>query len=61
MYNQSLVPEDFDVPKLLETERIRLRPLTITDAVKDSEAVMTSDERLRTVSRGAEISLTVSI
>jgi hypothetical protein len=49
VYNQSLVPDDFDVPKVLQTERMRLRPLTINDAVKDFEAVMTSEERLRTV------------
>ena len=49
MYNQPLVPNDFDVPEVLETDRMRLRPLTINDAVKDFEAVMTSEERLRTV------------
>jgi len=49
VYNLPLVPEDFDVPEILETQRMRLRPLTINDAVKDYEAVMTSEERLRTV------------
>ena len=49
MYNQPLVPDSFEVPEALETERIRLRPLTINDAVKDFEAVVTSEERLRTV------------
>mgnify|MGYP002725864876 CR=1 FL=1 len=49
MYNQTLVPDDFKVPEVIETERLRLRPLTINDAVKDFEAVMTSEERLRTV------------
>ncbi len=49
MYNKPLVRNDFKVPELLETERVRLRPLTINDAVKDFEAVMTSEERLRTV------------
>lgn len=49
MYNQPLVPESFDVPEKLETERMRLRPLTISDAVKDFEAVITSEERLRTI------------
>ena len=42
MYNRPLVPDDFDVPDFLETERLRLRPLTIQDAVKDYEAVMES-------------------
>jgi hypothetical protein len=49
VYNLPLVPEDFDVPEILETQRMRLRPLTINDAVKDYDAVMTSEERLRTV------------
>lgn len=30
------------IPRVLETERLRLRPLTIHDAVKDFDAVMTS-------------------
>jgi hypothetical protein len=49
VYNPPFVPDDFDVPEVLETERFRLRPLTINDAVKDFEAVMESEERLRTV------------
>ena len=49
MYNPTLVPEGFDVPETLQTERLRLRPLTINDAVKDYAAVMSSEERLRTV------------
>jgi len=49
VYNKTLVPDDFDVPKILQTERMRLRPLTINDAVKDYDAVMTSEDRLRTV------------
>lgn len=49
MYNEPIVPADFDVPQLLETERMRLRPLSIDHAVKDYDAVMTSEERLRTV------------
>ena len=35
MYNAAIVPADFSVPGELETPRIRLRPLTIHDAVKD--------------------------
>lgn len=49
MYNPQLVPADFEVPEGLETERLRLRPLTINDAVKDYDAVMTSEERLRSI------------
>ena len=49
MYNPALVPDSFDVPEILETDRMRLRPLTIHDAVKDYDAVITSEERLRTI------------
>ena len=41
-----LVPREFTVPTLLETERFRLRPLTIHGVVQDVDAVMTSKERL---------------
>ena len=40
------LPPDFDVPELLETDRFRIRPLTIHDVVKDYDAVMTSREHL---------------
>jgi hypothetical protein len=36
------LPSDFEVPELLETDRFRIRPLTIHDLVKDYDAVMTS-------------------
>lgn len=49
MYNRPLVPDNFSVPEVLETPRMRLRPLTINDAVKDFDAVMESENRLRTV------------
>lgn len=49
MYNLPIVPDNFDVPQVLETASMRLRPLTINDAVKDYDAVMTSEERLRNV------------
>ena len=49
VYNLPIVPNSFDVPELLETERLRLRPLTIHDVVRDYDAVMTSEERLRSV------------
>lgn len=51
MYNPPIVPDDFEVPQVLETARLRLRPLTISDAVKDYGAVMTSEQRLRTIFR----------
>jgi hypothetical protein len=43
----TILPEGFEVPTLLETERFRLRPITIHDVVKDYAAVMTSAEHLR--------------
>jgi hypothetical protein len=49
VYNPPLVPDSFDVPELLETARMRIRPMTINDAVKDYAAVMESEERLRTL------------
>jgi len=51
MYNPPIVPDDFELPQVLETARMRLRPLTINDAVKDYDAVMTSEERLQTIFR----------
>lgn len=51
MYNPPIVPDDFEIPQVLETARLRLRPLTISDAVKDYDAVMTSEQRLRTIFR----------
>lgn len=42
----SFLPKGFEPPKLLETERFRLRPITIHDIVKDYDAVMTSREHL---------------
>ncbi len=51
MYNLPMIPEAFTVPEMLETQRMRLRPLTIHDVVRDYEAVMESEERLRTIFR----------
>ena len=42
----AFLPPDFEVPELLETDRFRIRPLTIHDVVKDYDAVMTSREYL---------------
>ncbi len=36
------VPHDFDVPQKLEAEDFRLRMLTVSDVVKDYDAVMSS-------------------
>ena len=40
------LPENFVVPRLLETARVRLRPLVVADVVKDYEAVMSSRTNL---------------
>lgn len=42
-----LVPHDFTVPLVLETDKFRLRILKVTDVVKDYEAVMTSIDHLQ--------------
>lgn len=44
-----LVPKDFIVPQLLETDKFRLRMLKVTDVVKDYDAVMTSVDHLQGV------------
>ena len=44
---QTLVDEDFDVPKGLVNEKFSLRMLTIHDLVKDYDAVMSSAEHLQ--------------
>ena len=40
------LPRDFEPPTLLQTDRFRIRPITIHDVIKDYDAVMTSRERL---------------
>jgi hypothetical protein len=43
----TFLPEEFEVPTLLETDRFRMRPITVHDVVKDYDAAMTSAEHLR--------------
>jgi hypothetical protein len=40
------LPRDFQVPALVETPRFRMRSITIHDAFKDYDAVMSSREHL---------------
>ena len=47
--NKQLVPEEFQVPEKLETDKFRLRMLTVNDVVKDYDAVMTSVDHLQGV------------
>ncbi len=49
MYNRPIVPDDFVVPEALETDRMRLRSLTIGDVAADYEAVMETEHYLKTV------------
>jgi hypothetical protein len=42
-----LVPLDFEVPSSIETDRFRLRMLSVNDLVKDYDAVMSSVEHIR--------------
>lgn len=49
----SFLPRDVDVPAGLETPEFRLRMLTIHDAVKDFDAVVSSAEHLATIWPGS--------
>ena len=46
MSSGNFVPRDFEVPQQLETERLRLRMLKVSDVIKDYDAVMSSVEHL---------------
>ncbi len=41
-----MVPDEFEVPPLLETDEYLLRPLTVDDVIRDYDAVMSSVDRL---------------
>ena len=47
MGRKTLVPDDFEVPAVLETDKFRLRMLTVNDLIKDYDAVMTSSDHLQ--------------
>jgi len=47
--NCPFIPKDFKIPEKLETERFRLRMLTVNDVVKDYDEGITSVEHLRGV------------
>ncbi|MDF1698572.1 MAG: hypothetical protein P1U56_22160 [Saprospiraceae bacterium] len=48
MNKKPFLPIDFEVPQELETNRLRLRMLKVSDVVKDYDAVMSSVEHLQT-------------
>lgn len=45
--NSALISESFEVPVKYETEKLRLRMLTVNDVIKDYDAVMTSIDHLQ--------------
>ena len=51
IYSQDLpfVPDEFEVPELLENQYFRIRMLTVNDVVKDYDAVMSSIDHLQGV------------
>jgi len=51
--SSSFVPDSFEVPAFLETDRFRLRMLSTDDVEKDYEAVMESKEMLREIFGGS--------
>ena len=53
MSTNQFVPDDFEVPALLETDRFRLRMLSVDDVEKDYEAVVESRELLHTMFGGS--------
>ena len=48
-FNQPFVDPEFEIPVTLETDRFRLRMLTVNDVDKDFEAVTTSKEHLHDI------------
>ena len=52
MSKHQFVPDDFEVPASLETDRFRLRMLSVDDVEKDYEAVIESRELLHTMLGG---------
>ena len=52
MIQPSFVPADFEVPSVYETDRFRLRMLSVTDVEKDYEAVIESRELLHAMFGG---------
>ena len=49
MSTNQFVPDDFEIPSLLETDRFRLRMLSVDDVEKDYEAVIESRQLLHTM------------
>jgi hypothetical protein len=52
MSTNRFVPDDFEIPDMLGTDRFRLRMLSVDDVEKDYEAVIESRELLHTMFGG---------
>ncbi len=46
MSTKSFISEAYEIPQVLETSRMRLRMLTVSDVVKDYDAVISSEAHL---------------
>jgi len=47
MSNKHFIPTNFEIPKNLETNRLKIKMLKVSDVVKDYDAVMSSVEHLQ--------------
>ena len=47
MSTKHFIPTNFEIPKNLETNRLKIRMLKVSDVVKDYDAVMSSVEHLQ--------------
>jgi len=47
MSNKHFIPTNFEIPKNLETNRLKIRMLKVSDVVKDYDAVMSSVKHLQ--------------
>ena len=46
MCNRPLVPKTFKVPVIFCSDKLILKPLTVSNLIKDYDAVMSSDDHL---------------
>ena len=49
MHSRPLVPKTFKVPIILSSDEFILKPLTVTNLIKDYDAVMISVEHLNSL------------
>ncbi len=53
MSTHHFIPDDFEIPTILETDKFRLRMLSVDDVEKDYEAVIESRELLHSMFGGS--------